>query len=496
MDQKNVTMLEQIDQFVWRIPKAYQNMRVDGLIFANSGLMEAIRSDGALQQVVNVACLPGIQGYSIGMPDIHLGYGFCIGGVCATDPDQGGVISPGGVGYDINCGVRLIRSKIPYQDVKDSLNELVHQLFNHIPTGVGHSSPYVFSHSQMRDIMAEGPNWLVKRQGLGGATDVHHIETRGQLPEANPEMVSKKAITRGSDQCGTLGGGNHFLELQVVEELFDSKVATALGLRQGDLAIMIHTGSRGLGHQVCTDYLGEFRGLPEKYGIKIRDRQLSCAPVYSPEGEAYLGAMNSAANFAWANRHLLMVETRKVFEKVLGTPWTTLGLYLVYDLAHNIAKLESHDINGRTQKLCVHRKGATRAFGPTHPDLPHEFRGVGQPVLIPGAMGRSSWVLVGRDKQPYNTFFSCCHGAGRRLSRRGAIKAATEKYGKKPAKLAAVIAEDLRQQGVIALARSKRELAEEQPEAYKDIDEVIEVVHGAGLARKVARLKSVGVIKG
>ncbi|MEX0711915.1 MAG: RtcB family protein [Pirellulales bacterium] len=478
--------LERVTDYCWRIPKSYKpGMRVDGLIYASESLLELIKADQAPEQVANVAFLPGIQHASLAMPDIHWGYGFCIGGVCATDPAEGGVISPGGVGYDINCGVRLVRSSLTYQEVKPHLTRLVEELFKQVPTGVGRSGKYSFDHRQLRRLMAEGSAWLIER-GLAVPGDIEHTEARGRLDGAEPELVSQRALERGKDQCGTLGSGNHFMEVQVVEALFDQAAASAMGLVKDMVCVMIHSGSRGLGYQVCDDALKELRHVPEKYGIALPDRQLACAPVESPEGRRYLGAMRAAANYAWCNRQLLMWQAREVFSTIFNRPWEQLRMNLVYDVAHNIAKFEQHQIGGKTKRVWVHRKGATRAFPPEHPEVPSMYRRIGQPVIIPGDMGRASWVLAGQPGSMQQTFGTACHGAGRVMSRTAAVKHA---QGRR-------IDQELAARGVIARARSWRGLVEEQPDAYKDVDLVVEVVDRAGLARKVARLRPIGVIKG
>ncbi len=478
--------LEKVSPNCWRIPKTYKTgMRVDGLIFADDQLIEQIRQDPAPEQVANVAFLPGIQYASLAMPDIHWGYGFPIGGVCATDPEEGGVISPGGVGYDINCGVRLVRSNLLVQDVRPQLAPLIQGLFQNVPTGVGRGGKYHFSHRELRELMDVGPQSLLQR-GLAVDQDIQFTEAHGRLEGAQPGFVSKRALDRGYDQCGSLGSGNHFMEVQFVEQIFDKPAAQVLGLHQDMVCVMIHSGSRGLGYQVCDDSLRTLRNVPAKYGIELPDRQLVCAPVSSSHGETYLGAMRAAANFAWCNRQLLMWQAREVFESVLGRTWQDLDMQLVYDVAHNIAKCEEHVINGEKKQVWVHRKGATRAFPPHHPELPPEYAEIGQPVLIPGDMGRASWVLVGQPGSMELSFGSACHGAGRRLSRHAAVRQAKGRQ----------IDRELLQQGVVARARSRRGLAEEQPDAYKDVDVVVDVVHQAGLAKKVARLRPLGVIKG
>jgi len=478
--------LEQVNDCCWRIPKSYKaGMRVDGLIYADERLIDQIRDDQAAEQVANVAFLPGIQHASLAMPDIHWGYGFCIGGVAATDPDEGGVISPGGVGYDINCGVRLVRSNLFYQDVKPHLTELVDELFRNVPAGVGRGGKYHFDRKELRQLMSQGAAYLRDRD-LATEADLDHTEAHGCLPGAVPENVSDRACERGHDQCGTLGSGNHFLEVQVVDAIFDAEAAAALGLEKDLVCVMIHSGSRGLGYQVCDDALKTLRKAPQKYGIALPDRQLVCAPVHSPEGQHYLGAMCAAANFAWCNRQLLMMQARESFATVFGRSWQELRMSLIYDVAHNIAKFEHHHTGGSERRVWVHRKGATRAFPPGHPEVPSMYRSIGQPVLIPGDMGRASWVLVGQAGSMEQTFGTACHGAGRMMSRTAAVKHA---QGRR-------IDQELARHGVIARARSWRGLAEEQPEAYKDVNLVVDVVHHANLASKVARLRPIGVVKG
>lgn len=478
--------LERVNDCCWRIPQSYKiGMRVDGLVYSDTRLMAQLREDPALEQVANVATLPGIQVASLAMPDIHWGYGFCIGGVCATDPEEGGVISPGGVGYDINCGVRLVRSNLRLEDVEPQIVRLIDRLFQEIPTGVGRGGKYRFDKHELRRLMADGVGYLIRR-GLATQSDIDHTEAQGRLEGAEPELVSERALARGADQCGTLGSGNHFLEVQVVDRVWDGATAAAFGLEAGQVCVLIHSGSRGLGYQVCDDALHRLRKVPAKYGIDLPDRQLVCAPVNSPEGEEYLGAMRAAANFAWCNRQLLMWQAREVFAEVFGRNWETLQMGLVYDVAHNIAKFEEHEVAGRQKRVWVHRKGATRAFPPGHPDVPDIYQRTGQPVIIPGDMGRASWVLAGQPGSMQHTFGTACHGAGRVLSRTAAVK---QSAGRR-------IDRELADQGVVARARSLRGLAEEQPAAYKDVDLVVDVVDRAGLAKKVARLRPIGVIKG
>lgn len=478
--------LEKVDTCCYRIPKEIRpDMRVDGLIFANDNLIEKIRLDQAPDQVANVATLPGIQVASLAMPDIHWGYGFCIGGVCATDPDDGGVISPGGVGYDINCGVRLVKTNLFWDEVKPHIRELVKNLFNSVPAGVGRSGKFRFDEKETRKLMGEGVKFVVGRE-LGTVIDLSHTEANGRIDGGDPEEVSDHAVKRGSAQCGTLGSGNHFLEVQVVDSIADEKVAKAFGLELNQVCVMIHSGSRGLGYQVCDDALALFRDVPRKYGITLPDRQLACAPAQSPEGKKYIAAMRAAANFGFCNRQLLMQQAREVFASTFGRTWQNLGMSLLYDVAHNIAKLEEHTIDGKKKKVWVHRKGATRAFPAGHPEVPDAYRAVGQPVIIPGDMGRASWVLVGAEGSMTKSFGTTCHGAGRAMSRTAAVKDAGRRR----------IDQELESRGVIAMAGSKRGLAEEQPMAYKNVDDVVDTVHMAGLSRKVARMRPVGVIKG
>ncbi|MBN2474865.1 MAG: RtcB family protein [Pirellulales bacterium] len=460
-------------------------MRVEGRIFADDKLIEQIRADQAPEQVANVAVLPGIQTASLAMPDIHWGYGFCIGGVCATDPAEGGVISPGGVGYDINCGVRLVQTDLPHEEIAPRIRQLTEALFRRIPAGVGRGGAYLFDDKELQGLMVEGSSFLATR-GLATPGDLEHTEAGGCLDHARPDVVSERAVKRGGDQCGTLGSGNHFLEVQVVDEVFDEKAAGAMGLREDLVCVMIHSGSRGLGYQVCDDALKKLRNAPAKYGIELPDRQLACAPVESPEGQEYLGAMRCAANYAWANRQLLMWQTREVFAEFFGRSWESLQMNLVYDVAHNIAKIERHTVGGREKTVCVHRKGATRSFPAGHPEVPERYRQVGQPVIIPGDMGRASWVLVGQPASMERTFGSTCHGAGRVMSRTAAIQNA---QGRR-------IDQELAEKGIVARCRSWKGLAEEQPAAYKDVSLVVDVVHRAGLAKKVARLRPLGVVKG
>ena len=485
-DQAYSGPLEDIGGCRWRIPKSYKScMNVDGIIYADEKLIEQIRHDNAPEQVANVACLPGIERASLAMPDIHWGYGFPIGGVAATDPAAGGVVSPGGVGYDINCGVRMLRSHLTAAEVRPRIEELVAQIFAHVPCGVGVGGPVRFTEKELRRLVVEGASYIVRR-GHGWNEDLERTEAGGALEGADPDAVSPRAYERGRDQVGTLGAGNHFLEVQVVDEVYDLATAEVFGVREGGVTFMIHCGSRGLGHQVCDDYLKTMRGAARKYGFDLPDPQLCCAPVHSDEGQAYLGAMRAAANYAWANRQLVMVLVREAVSKVFGQSPERLGLHLVYDVAHNIAKLEPHDVGGRTKTLCVHRKGATRAFPAGHPEVPEVYRGVGQPVLIPGDMGRYSFLLVGLPQAMAETFGSVCHGAGRAMSRHEAQRRVRGEQ----------VRQDLAARGILAMTRSWRGLAEEYSGAYKDVADVVDVVERAGLARKVCRLRPLGVIKG
>ena len=476
--------VQQIDAWRWRLPREGA-MRTDGLVFASASMMEELRREQALEQVRNVATLPGIVGPSMAMPDIHWGYGFPIGGVAAFDADEG-VVSPGGVGYDINCGVRLLRSDLSAAEVRPVLDRLADALFRNVPSGVGsHRRDLKLSLAETRKVLKQGASWAV-RQGFGEAVDLEHIEAQGTIPGADPEVVSERAIERGRDQLGTLGSGNHFLEIQQVETIHDEAAAQVLGLFPGQLTVSIHTGSRGLGYQVCDDSLRVMLRASQKYGITLPDRQLCCAPLSSPEARDYLAAMAGAANFAFANRQLITAWVRESFEQVLGKGPADLGLSVIYDVCHNIAKWEIHEVDGQKRRLCVHRKGATRAFPPGHPETPAAYREIGQPVLIPGDMGRYSYVLVGTQGAMRETFGSTCHGAGRLLSRHAAMKQARGHD----------IIGELARRGILVRAAGRATVAEEIPEAYKDVAEVVEVVAQAGIGKIVARLKPMAVIKG
>jgi tRNA-splicing ligase RtcB (3'-phosphate/5'-hydroxy nucleic acid ligase) len=476
--------IRKIHDYLWEIPKQGP-MLVPGRIYANARMMDELQNDPALQQVANVACLPGIVGYSLAMPDVHWGYGFPIGGVAATDATEG-VISPGGVGYDINCGVRLARTNLRYEEVAPRTAGLVGALFDAIPAGVGSEGAIpTLSIEEMKQIVTEGAGWAL-RSGYATENDLQHTEEGGCLANADPEKVSQLAYNRGRKQLGTLGSGNHFLELGRVDEVYDARIASALGIERGQVTVLIHSGSRGLGHQTCDDYLRTVGVAMARYEIRLPDRQLASVPILSPEGQAYLGAMAAAANFAWCNRQVMMHLTRETFLRALGISPKELGFSLVYDVCHNIAKFEKHFIDGSNRLVCVHRKGATRAFGPGNPAVPEAFRSLGQPVLIPGDMGRYSFVLLGRETAMRETFGSSCHGAGRTMSR---AKAKHEARGRD-------LYTELARLGVTVRARSRAGVAEEMPAAYKDVADVVEVMEAAGVTQKVARLKPFAVIKG
>jgi tRNA-splicing ligase RtcB (3'-phosphate/5'-hydroxy nucleic acid ligase) len=476
--------LEKIDDYTWRLPR-HGKMRVDGIVFSMESMLKEAGEDEALQQVMNVATLPGIIKASYAMPDIHWGYGFPIGGVAAFDLEEG-VVSPGGVGYDINCGVRLLRTNLTRADLQGRMRGLIEALFREIPSGVGsHRRDLKLSKTDLQRIFKKGARWAVEN-GRGEAGDLERLESEGAIPGAEPSEVSERAIERGKDQCGTLGSGNHFVEVDYVDEIFDPKTAAAFGLFEGQVVVHIHSGSRGLGYQVCDDFLGVMLDASRRYGIELVDRQLCCAPLHSSESQSYLGAMAAAANFAFCNRQIMADSVRRAFAGELGGSPRDVGIETVYDIAHNIAKFETHEIDGEARKVCVHRKGATRAFPPGHPEVPEIYREVGQPVLIPGDMGRYSYVAAGTQTAWEKTFGSSCHGAGRRLSRVKAKKAARGRR----------IYEELERQGIILRSATLDGALEEIPEAYKDVAEVVDVAAGAGLCRKVAKLKPMGVIKG
>ena len=476
--------IEKIDECRYRIPKTGK-MRVDGVIYVDQKMMdEIIATDESLIQVANVAHLPGIQKYSLAMPDIHWGYGFPIGGVAAMDVEQG-VISPGGVGYDINCGCRLLITRISKKDIKDRIRELVDALFKAVPCGVGSKGKIKLSKNEEKKVLEQGSRWAVK-EGFGTEEDIARTEEGGMLKGADPDLISERALERGKEQLGTLGAGNHFLEIGYVEEIFDEKTAKAFNLFKDQVTILIHCGSRGLGHQICDDFIRIMMKSIDKLGIELPDRQLVSAYIKSKEGQAYLSATATAANFAWANRQIIMHWVREAFSSTLAANIDEIGLELLYDVCHNIAKIEEHEIDGKKRKVCVHRKGATRAFPPKHPDVPKIYREVGQPVLIPGDMGTESYVLVGTQKAMEDTFGSTCHGAGRIMSRSKAIKFTKGR----------AIQRELENKGIIVKAKGSKTLKEEAPEAYKDVSHVVDIVHKAGISKKVARIKPLGVVKG
>jgi tRNA-splicing ligase RtcB (3'-phosphate/5'-hydroxy nucleic acid ligase) len=471
----------------WEIPATYkEGMRVPGIVFADQTLLEAIAHEQSLEQVANVAFLPGIVGYSLAMPDIHWGYGFPIGGVAATLVDGEGVISPGGVGFDINCGVRLLRTDLTEAQVRPHLRDLVAALFQDIHTGLGGGGRLRLTTEDVNQVLLQGAGWAIGH-GLGDPSDLEVTEEGGCIAGADSEAVGERPKTRGGPQLGTLGSGNHFLEVQAVDQIFDPPAARAMGIDAvGQITVLIHCGSRGLGHQVCTDYLRVIEPAARCYGVELPDRQLAAVPTSSPEGQDYLGAMRAAANFAWANRQCIAHWTRLSFEQVFGRSWTELGMEQVYDVSHNIAKIEEHVIDGKAMRVCVHRKGATRAFPPSHPDVPQRYRDIGQPVLIPGDMGRYSFLAVGTARAMEVSFGSTCHGAGRLESRTRAKKLLKGHD----------IKQELEERDIIAMAHSWGSLAEEASLAYKDVADVMRVAEQAGLSRPVARMRPLGVIKG
>ena len=477
-----VPKLQRIDDYRWRIPRQGK-MRVDGLIFASDALMRSIAGDQAVTQVANVATLPGIVAPSIGMPDIHWGYGFAIGGVAAFDPAEGGVVSPGGVGFDINCGVRLLASDLPRSAITVRIAPLMDALAAAIPAGMGQGNTAKLGPREVKAVLEAGAGWAVDK-GYGFASDLERIEGGGCLAGADPRAVSERALERGRGQLGTVGSGNHFVEVGYVAEVFEPELAQAFGLALDQVTVFIHSGSRGLGYQVCDDYLPVMLEASRAHGIELPDRQLACAPLGTPEADRYLAAMSAAANYAFANRQMMGHRVREVFEHAFGRPGAALRL--VYDVAHNIAKMEQHSVGGKTRRLCVHRKGATRAFPPGHPELPAVYRKTGQPVLIPGDMGRYSYVLAGTEAALKESFGSTCHGAGRVMSRKAARQAARGRE----------LEREFRAQGIEVRGATFATIAEEIPEAYKDVAEVVEAVHGAGIGRKVAQLRPLGVLKG
>ena len=475
--------LKQIDQYRWELPKT-GSMRVPGIVYAIDKMIKGEQQNEPLKQVANVATLPGIIKASLAMPDMHWGYGFPIGGVAAFDGETG-IISPGGVGYDINCGVRLATTSLVEKEVRPKLEDLVNALYQHIPSGVGSTGSIKLSISEEKKVLTRGSRWAVQ-QGFGIDSDLDHTEDGGCMENADPDVVSNRALERGKKQLGTLGSGNHFLEIGVVEEIYDSKSAQVFGLFEGQVTLLVHSGSRGFGYQVCDDFLAYMTKHVQKLGFELPDRQLACAMVQSKEGIRYYNAMACAANYAWANRQILMHLSSKVFSRVLDVGPKDLELNLVYDVCHNIAKKEKHVIDGKKRLVCVHRKGATRAFPPGHESLCDAYRPVGQPILIPGDMGTASFIMVGTEKAMEETFGSTCHGAGRVLSRKAAKKKSKGRS----------IRRELEDKGILVRWSGRSTLAEEMPDAYKDISEVVAVVHGAGISKKVAKLRPIGVVKG
>jgi len=478
--------IEKIGEYLYRLDEKFmQGMRVPGYVYASKKLLTMALKDNALSQVANVATLPGIVNGSYAMPDIHWGYGFVIGGVAAFDPKKGGIVSPGGVGYDINCGVRLLRSNLDAKKEARHIEPLVDRIFSMVPVGVGKGGDFVFKGKRMDRILKFGAEAIVD-EGISRPEDLEYLEEGGAMAGADPSLITEKALSRGKNQCGSLGAGNHFMEIQMVEEIFDREAANVYGLAEGMLTVMIHTGSRGFGHQTCDDQLRIMRDAARKYKIELPDRQLACAPLESPEGRNYISAMACAANFAWANRSILVHLIRKAFEEEFGESEESLGLDIVYDVAHNIAKWEKHDIDGRQTRVLVHRKGATRAFAAGRKEVPEKYRDIGQPVIIPGDMGTASWVLRAREKAMEATFGSTCHGAGRAMGRREAKRQLD--FHK--------IMKHMDERGILVRAGSHKGLVEEAPEAYKDVDEVVNVTHESGISTKVARLIPLAVIKG
>jgi tRNA-splicing ligase RtcB len=470
-----------ISDWLWEIPKGFRaDMRVPARIYTSEKMLEEVFRDKSIEQLINTATLPGIVKYAIAMPDCHEGYGFCIGGVAVTKyPD--GVISPGGVGYDQNCGVRLLLSDYSESEIKPYLEKLATEIQKEVPSGLGRGRAIKLSIAEINKILEGGVPYLVE-QGYGEKEDIENCEHRGKMEMADADCVSQHAKNRGRDQVGTLGSGNHFLEIQKVAEIFDEEIAKEFGLFKDQIVVMIHTGSRGLGHQNCADYLRLIIPVYPKYGIKLPDRELACVPFSSPEGQRFFKAMSAACNFAWANRHMISHYVRKAWKKVLGEK---ANLKLLYDVAHNIAKIEEHEVDGQRMKLIVHRKGATRAFPPGHLELPSKYQKTGQPVIIPGSMGTASYVLVGTEKSK-EAWHTVCHGAGRTMSRHAAIRSLSGRE----------IINQLERKGIIVKCYSLKGIAEEAPQAYKNVDEVVEVVHNAGLSKKVAKLLPLAVIKG
>jgi len=477
--------LKQLSEFKWLIPKGVRPaMRVNAIFYASKSLLDSAE-DTAIEQLTNVACLPGVLEPVLGMPDMHWGYGLPMGAVGAFDENEG-IISSGCTGYDINCGVHMLRTNLTADEVKPRIKKLIDTLFNNIPCGVGAKSKLRLSHAEMDKVFVQGARWAVEH-GYGIEEDLERIEENGCIPGANPSKISSQAMSRGVPQLGTLGAGNHFLEVQAVDQIYEPSIAKVFGItNKGQVTIMVHCGSRGLGHQVASDYLKIHESAARKYGIKLPDPQLVCAPAKSKEGQDYLGAMRAAANYAFCNRQIIAHWVRESFAQVFGKKWEDMGMYTIYDVAHNICKLEEHIVNGKKRRVYVHRKGATRAFPPGHKDVPTVYRSVGQPVLIAGSMGTASYILVGTDKAMAETFGSSCHGAGRSMSRHAAIKRFRGENIKR----------ELENTGKALRATHPKILAEEAPTAYKDVDAVVESVHGAGISKKVARVVPLGIAKG
>lgn len=477
-------ILIKVRESVWEVPTDYKEcMRVPGRIFLDEEALKDLEK-GAIDQVANVACLPGIQKFSIGLPDIHFGYGFSIGGVAAFDASNG-VISPGGVGFDINCGVRLLKTNLDHEEVKPKIKELIDTLFRNVPSGVGSKGKIRLKEGQIDEVLKNGAEWAVEN-GYGWEEDLEHLEENGKMENANPTKVSEKAKKRGIPQLGSLGSGNHFLEVQRIDKIFDEKAAKAYGLEEGKVTVLIHTGSRGCGHQICSDYLKIMDKAYKKYNIKIPDRQLACAPVNSEEAIEYFQAMAAAANYAWANRQMIVHWVRESFEQVFNKPAEDMEMEILYDVAHNIAKKETHPINGFKREVYVHRKGATRAFGPGRKEIPSKYRKIGQPVIIPGTMGTASYVLHGTETAMKETFGSTAHGAGRKMSRAGAKRTY---HGEQ-------VQRNLLKRGIYVRATSMPVIAEEAPGAYKDVDIVVKTSHRTGISRLVAKMIPLGVAKG
>jgi len=479
--------IKRLGSYKWEVVKdASFGMRVPGIIFSDDGLLEHAIRENTISQVVNVAALPGIVRASFAMPDIHYGYGFPIGGVAAFDPERGGIISPGGVGFDISCGVRALKSNLVLDDIKEDMENIMSFISLSVPRGLGGKGPVNLSRKDLKKLLCDGVDWALSK-GYGFEDDRVFIEDSGRVENAEPAYLSETAFKRGAGQLGTLGSGNHFLEVQTVDKIYDTNAADTFGIHKDQIMIMIHSGSRGLGHQVCSDYVKVMQGVSEIYGIKVPDRQLASAPLDSPEGLRYYGAMACAANYAMANRHLLAHRVREALERYLGSSAEKLGLFTLYDISHNIARWEVHKVEGVNKRICVHRKGATRAYGPNREEVPLDYRHIGQPVIIPGDMGTNSFILAGTENAMEESFGSTCHGAGRMMSRSQAKKIINGSELKRDLE---------KQKGIVVIADSISGLAEEAPQAYKDINSVVQISCGAGLSRKVARLRPLGVIKG